>query len=161
MKGDPQTFLESYVQACDVHYQGFALSLVLCFHMLTRSLTNIEHMFDVYIIILVVIDVKVLHKELSIVKDKWRKIGDAFKVKCLDQICDLVDPLLEVVVHWLKRNEKVSPSWEDVVATLRSPEINEAELADKIHRLYCEHKEERDKKAQDQAFSGTYVRNIS
>ena len=99
-----------------------------------------------------------LHKELAVVKDKWYYIGEAFEIECLDQFFELVNPLLEVIVHWIKRNKGVPPSWEKVVATLRNFEIDEAELADKIHRLYCERKdEERAKTADDQAYSGSYL----
>ena len=54
----------------------------------------------------------------------------------------VADPLLEVLVHWLKGGEATPLSWDVVVATLREPNISEADLADKIHRLYCDHKQE-------------------
>ena len=83
-----------------------------------------------------------LFKELSSIKDKWRSIGEALKVsgQRLDQFVDLSEPLLEVIVHWLKGGEDVS--WDVVVDTLRSSSINETEIADKINRIYCDHRKE-------------------
>ena len=59
---------------------------------------------------------------------------------------------MEVIVHWLKGKKDVPPSWDLIVATLRDPTISEAELADKIHRLYGNYTQE--KRKEDQACSG-------
>ena len=87
------------------------------------------------------------------VKEKWRSIGESLKVPSehLDQFACLTDPLLEVIVHWLNRGGDTPPSWDAVVMALREPTISEADLADRIYRLYCEHKED---KREDDAYSG-------
>ena len=50
------------------------------------------------------------------------------------------------------------PSWDIVVNTLRYPSINEAELADKIERLYCDHKQKEKEidERKEQSDSGSY-----
>ena len=60
----------------------------------------------------------------------------------MDQFKGVSNPLLEVIVHWLKGVKDIPPSWEFVETILRSPDIGEDELADKIHRRYCDHSEE-------------------
>ena len=74
----------------------------------------------------------------------------------MDQFEDLDEPLLEVIVHWLKGAGGVAPSWDAVVVTLRDPRVSEAELADKIHRLYSDHSkdEEARNRSDDQTYSG-------
>ena len=81
-----------------------------------------------------------LHKELLVVKDKWKIIGVGLEIphERLDQFNDIADPLLEIIVHWLKGARGVPPSWDIIVATLRDPSVNETELADKIQRVYCQ-----------------------
>ena len=73
--------------------------------------------------------------------------------QCLEQFMGLSDPLLEVIVHWLNGVGDIAPSWDAVVATLRDPNISETELADKIHRLYCNHRQE-EKVIKEQIDSG-------
>lgn len=65
------------------------------------------------------------------------------------------DPLLEVIIHWLKGERNIALSWDVIVGTLRDPSVNESELADKICLLYCERKEEQeDVGVGDETYSG-------
>ena len=72
----------------------------------------------------------------------------------LNQFRDVTDPLLEVIVYWLKGSGDVPPTWDDVVGILRCPSINEPELADKIHRVYCDRTQEKEER-EAQVCSGT------
>ena len=98
-----------------------------------------------------------LHKELSAIKKKWHDIGKGLKVpsKHLDMFTGLADPLLEVIVYWLKGGGDMPPSWDAIVVMLR--DINETELADKIHMLYRHQEDEEDSEGNDEAYSGTYI----
>lgn len=103
------------------------------------------------------VDFDELLKQLSVVKEKWYSIGTGLNLpnKVLDQFVNLTDPLLEVIVHWLKGRRDTPPSWDVIVITLRDPSINETELADKIHRLYCSHTQE--EKRENIACSGMSI----
>ena len=103
-----------------------------------------------------------LYKELSVIKDKWRSIGEGLKVPCkhLDQFVGVADPLLEVIVHWLKGVKDTPSSWDFVVATLREPSVNETELADKIYRIYCNHQQEKGE-TDIQAYSGMQYHEVA
>lgn len=92
------------------------------------------------------------------VKDKWRSIGKSLKVpgERLDKFVGLTDPLLEVIVHWLKGEGDTPHSWDAVVMALREPSVSNAEQADRIHRLYCEHKQDNNAKREDDAYSGMH-----
>ena len=78
------------------------------------------------------------------IKHKWCCIGKVLKIpsKHLEQFTGLTDPLLEVIIHWIKGVGDMPPSWDAIVVSLRDPSINEAELADKISRIYCDHRQE-------------------
>ena len=96
-----------------------------------------------------------LHEELSAIKSKWRIIGESFNIpsESLDYFADLSDPLLEVIIHWVKAGRGgVPPSWDAVVAA-----VDEADLADKIYKLYCDHKEEQKVERKGQAYSGNFI----
>lgn len=98
------------------------------------------------------------HKELLPVKEKWHSIGKVLKLspERLHQFKDVTDPLMEVIVHWVKGVGDTPPSWDTIVGTLRDPSVNEMEVADKIDRIYCDHvQEEKGKKTKEaQACSG-------
>ena len=103
-----------------------------------------------------------LHEELSAIKSKWRIIGESFSIpsESLDYFVDLSNPLLEVIVHWVKAG-RATASWDAVEAAIRDPRVNEADLADKIYRLYCGHKEEQKVERKGQAYSGNYLKHQS
>lgn len=71
-------------------------------------------------------------------------IGRGFKIpdETLNQFEDLSNPLLEVIVHWLKGTGNTLPSWEVLISILQDPSVDEAERAGKIQRLYCNYREE-------------------
>lgn len=100
-------------------------------------------MFTGTIFLLVVVPIDAVYKELLGVKDKWKSIGKGLNIpnERLDLFEGVTDPLLEVIVHWLMRGD-APPSWNLIVLLLRSQNINEAELADRIKRLYCDNNEE-------------------
>ena len=114
-----------------------------------------------FFVIFIAMKPELIHEELYAIKDKWRSIGEGLKVpgERLDQFVGLTDPLLEVIVHWLAEVGDTPPSWDTVMVTLRDLGISEAELADKIHRLHCDHRQEEkeidERKAQ--ADSGTII----
>ena len=101
-----------------------------------------------------------VYKELSVIKDKWRSIANSLKIpdELLDKLEGIDDPLLEVIIHWLKGASDRSPAWDIVVSSLSDPCVSEAELADKIHRLYC-HDETATSEVQD--YSGTTAKQAS
>ena len=100
-----------------------------------------------------------LQNELSIVQDKWYKIGIGLGVPTeqLEKFVGLSNPLLEVIVHWLKGTRHPPASWETVFSILQHPDINEAKLAEKIQRLYIDKHEEKTKIHQRRACSGTLL----
>lgn len=71
------------------------------------------------------------------------------------QFVGISDPLLEVIIHWLKGARHITPTWEIVVSVLQNPNINEAQLAEKIQRFYLHTHEEKTKSDQRSADSGT------
>ena len=89
------------------------------------------------------------------IKDKWYSIGEVLKIppERLNHFEGVTDPLLEVIVHWLKGGRDIPPTWSDIMGILRNPSINELELADKIHRIHCDHTQEKEIK-EAQGFSG-------
>lgn len=96
-----------------------------------------------------------LHNELLTVKDQWQRIGERLKIpgEHLEQFKGLTEPLLEVIVHWMKGERDTPPSWSTLEDVLRDPGIDKSELADKVHRLHCASQpEEKSRNAED--FSG-------
>lgn len=102
--------------------------------------SNLPRLTFVYLYNLLALVAESVHKELSSIKDKWRELGKSLKLpsNCLSQFVGLSDPLLEVIIHWIKGAKEPTPSWDIVVTALRCPAIDEDELAEKIFRLYCD-----------------------
>lgn len=75
------------------------------------------------------------------IRNKWKFIGIALEfslseLKCIDdQHRRFENALLELVDKWLTGSEL--PSWERLVVALRSPTVDEPQLAGEIERKYC------------------------
>ena len=50
---------------------------------------------------------------------------------------DYTDLMCEVLKYWLKIATDPRPTWEAVVAALRSPIVNEKYLAEQLESKYC------------------------
>lgn len=84
-----------------------------------------------------------LLNELHSVCACWYNIGlqlgiphttlDRFKQMYLDPL----DLLREILKHWLKTAVKPRPSWEAVVAALRSRCVDEQVVAEELELKYC------------------------
>ena len=58
---------------------------------------------------------------------------DCFKQNYSDQ----TDLMREVLKHWLDRVFDPPPSWEAVVAALKSPTVDKKKVADQLEIKYC------------------------
>ena len=86
---------------------------------------------------------KALINELHPVRDSWFKIGLELDIPHTDLICfrkthsDFSDAMCEMLMHWLKTAVDPRPTWEAVVTALRSPLINEMNVAALLESKYC------------------------
>ena len=86
---------------------------------------------------------KALLNELHPVRDSWFKIGLELDIPHTELICfrkrhsDFSDAMCEMLIHWLKTNVNPPPTWEAVVIALRSPLVNEMNVATQLELKYC------------------------
>ena len=86
---------------------------------------------------------RALLNELHPVRASWYNIGleldipyttlDCFKQNYSDQL----DLMREMLKHWLKAAVDPCPTWEAVVRALRSPIVNEMNVAEQLKSKYC------------------------
>ena len=86
---------------------------------------------------------RVLLIELHSVCANWYNIGlelgipyttlDCFNQNDRDQLV----LLWEVMKHWLKTVVEPRPTWETIVTALRSPLVNEKDVAKQLESKYC------------------------
>ena len=50
---------------------------------------------------------------------------------------DHLDLMREVLIHWLKTSTDPPPTWEAVITALRSPLVNEKNVAAQLESKYC------------------------
>ena len=89
------------------------------------------------------LSLRVLLIELHSVRANWYNIGlelgipyttlDCFKQNDRDQSV----LLREVMKHWLKTVVDPRPTWETVATALRSPLVNEKDVAKQLESKYC------------------------
>ena len=89
------------------------------------------------------LSLKALLNELHAVRASWYKIGlqldiphttlDCFKQSYSDQ----TDLMCEMLKHWLDTAVDPPPSWEVVVAALRSPIVHQKRVAEQLESKYC------------------------
>ena len=86
---------------------------------------------------------KALINELHPVRDSWFKIGLELDIPHTELICfrkrhsDFSDAMCEMLIHWLRTTVDPCPSWEAVVTALRSPLVNEKNIAAQLESKYC------------------------
>ena len=86
---------------------------------------------------------KALLNELHSVRVNWYNIGLELGIPYTELNCfrkmysDPSDSLREVLIHWLKTAVDPPPTWEAVVTALRSPLINEMNVAAQLESKYC------------------------
>ena len=88
-------------------------------------------------------NLKVLLDELHPVYPSWFNIGlqlgipyhklEGFKQMCLNPS----ELMREMLAHWFKTAIDPRPSWEAVVAALRSPSVDCQHLAEQLESKYC------------------------
>ena len=82
---------------------------------------------------------KHLVNDLYIVRKKWKWIGLGLGVKSseLDAMCgSLLECLYSMLSEWVKGVDP-GPSWEELVAVLRSPTVDETGLAKELEETFC------------------------
>ena len=86
---------------------------------------------------------KALLNELHSVRVNWYNIGLELDIPYTELNCvrkvysDPSDSLREVLIHWLKTAVDPPPSWEAVVSALKSPLVNEMNVAAQLESKYC------------------------
>ena len=86
---------------------------------------------------------KALVNELHPVCAIWFMIGLELNIPYNDLICfrekhsDFSYAMCEMLNHWLKAADDPPPSWEAVVTALRSPLVNERNVATQLESKYC------------------------
>ena len=81
-----------------------------------------------------------LVQELNTVQKKWKRLGKGLGVQTslLDYIrtnySDLGDRMREVLSLRLERQYT---NWRDIIAVLKSSQVGESKLADKLETKYC------------------------
>ena len=86
---------------------------------------------------------KALLNELHTVRANWYLIGLQLDIPhttldCLKQNhSDPSDLMREVLKYWLDTAVDPRPSWEAVVAALRSPVVDKKCIAEKLESMYC------------------------
>ena len=86
---------------------------------------------------------KALLNELHTVRGNWYLIGLQLEIPhttldCLKQNhSDPSDLMREVLKYWLDTAVDPRPSWEAVVAALRSPVVDKKCIAEKLESMYC------------------------
>ena len=86
---------------------------------------------------------KALLNELHTVRASWYLIGLQLEIPhttldCLKQNhSDPSDLMWEVLKYWLDTAVDPRPSWEAVVAALRSPIVDKKYIAEKLESMYC------------------------
>ena len=86
---------------------------------------------------------KALLNELHPLRASWFKIGLQLDIPHTELICfrkmhsDFSDSLCEMLVLWLKTAVDPPPTWEAVVTALRSPSVNEMNIAGQLELKYC------------------------
>ena len=86
---------------------------------------------------------KELLNELHTVRASWYLIGLQLEIPhttldCLKQNhSDPSDLMCEVLKYWFKTAVDPRPSWEGVVAALRSPIVDKKYIAEKLESMYC------------------------
>ena len=86
---------------------------------------------------------KALVNELHPVCASWFMIGLELNIPYNDLICfrekhsDFSYAMCEMLNHWLKAADDPPPSWEAVVTALRSPLVNERNVATQLESKYC------------------------
>ena len=86
---------------------------------------------------------KALLNELHTVRASWYVIGLQLDIPhttldCLKQNhSDPSDLMREVLKYWLDTAVDPRPSWEAVVAALRSPIVDKKYIAEKLESTYC------------------------
>ena len=86
---------------------------------------------------------KELLNELHTVRANWYSIGLQLDIPhttmdCLKQNhSDPSDLMREVLKYWLDTAVDPRPSWEAVVAALRSPVVDKKCIAEKLESMYC------------------------
>ena len=86
---------------------------------------------------------KAVLNELHSVRVNWYNIGLELGIPYTELNCfrkmysDPSDSLREVLIHWLKTAVDSPPSWEAVVSALRSPIVNEMNVAAQLESKYC------------------------
>ena len=88
-------------------------------------------------------NLRILLNELHSVYTSWYNIGlqlgmPYYKLDCFKQMYINPSELMrEMLVRWFKTAIDPRPTWEAVVAALRSPSVDEQCLADQLESKYC------------------------
>ena len=86
---------------------------------------------------------KVLLNALHPVRASWYKIGLELDIPHTELDCfermysDPTDLMCEMLKCWLKTAVDPHPTWEAIVAALRSPIVNEKNIAEQLESKYC------------------------
>ena len=86
---------------------------------------------------------KALLTELHPVRASWYNIGLGLDIPHTTLDCfmqnhsDPSDLMREVLKHWIKTSVDLCPTWEAVITTLRSPLVNEKNVAAQLESKYC------------------------
>ena len=88
-------------------------------------------------------NLRVLRNELHPVYTNWFNIGlqlgiPYHKLECFKQMYQNPSELMcEMLARWFKTAIDPCPSWEAVVAALRSPSVDAQHLAEQLESKYC------------------------
>ena len=97
----------------------------------------------VFLLVCTVSDLRVLLTELHPVRACWYNIGLELGISftTLDWFqhtySDSLDLMREMLKHWLKTSIDPPPTWEAVITALRSPIVNEKNIAAQLEIKYC------------------------
>ena len=86
---------------------------------------------------------KTLLNELHSVRTNWYNIGLELDIPYTELNCfrkmysDPSDSLREVLIYWLQTNIDPPPTWDAVVTALRSPLVNEKNMATQLESKCC------------------------
>jgi len=88
-------------------------------------------------------NLRVLLNELHPVRDSWYKVGLQLDIPYTELNCfrkmysDPSDSMCEVLMHWLKTAVDPPATWQAVVNALKSPIVNEVNVAAQLESKYC------------------------
>ena len=96
-----------------------------------------------YCFLFTVLNLKVLLNALHPVRTSWYNIGLELDIPYTELDCfkrmysDPTDLMCEMLKYWLKTATDPCPTWEAVVAALRSPIVNAKHIAEQLETKYC------------------------